>query len=675
MNRIGEMAIEELSINTIRTLAMDTVQKANSGHPGTAMALAPLAYVLWTRFLRFNPVNPQWPNRDRFVLSAGHTSALLYAMLYLSGYDLSLEEINNFRQWGSKTPGHPEYGATPGVETTTGPLGQGCMVAAGMAMAEAHLGAVYNRRGHDIVDHFTYVVCSDGDLMEGASHEAASLAGHLGLGKLIYFYDDNHITIEGDTSLAYSENVARRFEAYDWHVQDVGDRANDLDVLTGAIENAQNNRAQPSLIILRSHIAYGAPNLQDTPEAHGAPLGKDEIRLAKRFYGWPEDEDFLVPDRVRAHMQQGARDRGQIFEVEWQTRFDSYRKSCPELAGQFEAALEGTLPEGWDADIPQFRASDGPMATRSASGQVINAIDDSVPWLVGGSADLAPSTNTLIKSSGYFQKGEYFHRNIAWGVREHVMCAASCGMALHGGVRPFAATFFAFSDYARPAIRLAALMEIPVVYVMTHDSIGLGEDGPTHQPIEHLASLRAVPHLCIIRPADANEAAHAWRVALMRKEGPTMLVLSRQKLPVLPGTCGTGAEGVRRGAYILSKERGGSPDLLLIASGSEVQLILEAQEMLAADGIDSRVVSMPSWELFRDQAQPYRDEVLPPVVTARLAVEAGASQGWGEWIGTGGVLGIDKFGASAPCRETFRHYGMTAGAVVDEAKLIVNKTD
>jgi transketolase len=669
------MTIEERSINTIRTLAMDAVEKAKSGHPGTAMALAPLAYVLWTRFLRFNPANPRWFNRDRFVLSNGHASMLLYAVLHLSGYDLSLEDIRNFRQWGSKTPGHPEYDLVPGVETTTGPLGQGCMVGVGMAMAEAHLGALYNRPGHEIVDHATYVLCGDGDLMEGASHEAASMAGHLGLGKLIYLYDDNRITIEGSTELTYSEDVARRFESYDWHVQDIGDRANDLDALTRAIRTARDTPTHPSLIIIRSHIGYGAPNLQDTPEAHGAPLGVEEIKLTKRFYRWPEDEHFLVPDSVREHMQQPSQSRGAALEKEWLERFDAYRKDHPGLAAQFDAALKSELPAGWDGDIPTFQPDDGPMATRSASGKIINALSSRVPWLVGGSADLAPSTNTLIKDSGYLQKGDYLHRNVAWGIREHVMCAASCGMALHGGVRPFGATFFVFSDYARPAIRLAALMKTPVIYVMTHDSIGIGEDGPTHQPVEHLPSLRAMPNLCVIRPADANETAQAWRIALARQDGPTMIVLSRQKLPILAGSDHVGAPGAKCGAYVLSREGSATPDIILIASGSEVQLILEAQERLAVAGIEARVVSMPSWELFRQQPQRYRDEVLPPAVTDRLAVEAGSSQGWREWIGSGSTLGIDDFGASAPAGDIFKHYGMTVEAVVSKAIQIVNKTD
>ncbi len=515
MDQLNKMSIEDLSINTIRTLSMDGVQKANSGHPGTPMALAPLAYVLWNQFLQFNPDNPQWFNRDRFILSNGHASMLIYAMLYLTGYHLSLEDLKNFRQWESKTPGHPEYRLTPGVETTTGPLSQGFMNGVGMAMAEAFLAARYNQDGFRIIDHFTYAFCSDGDLMEGGSHEAASLAGHLGLGKLIYFYDDNLITIEGKTDLTYSDDVARRFEAYHWHVQDVGDQVNRLDILSRAIEEARQVTDKPSLIMVRSHIGYGSPNMQDTPEAHGSPLGDEEIRLTKKFYGWPEEEKFLVPDEVLRHMQDPGR-RGRQQENGWNKLFAGYRKDFPELARELEMAIEGKLPPDWDQGIPVFDAAKTAMATRSASGKVINAFAGRIPWLLGGSGDLSPSTKTLIEGSGYFGKKDYHQRNIAWGIREHAMCAAASGLALHGAIRPFVATFFVFTDYARPAIRLAALMELPVIYVMTHDSIGLGEDGPTHQPVEHLASLRAMPNLCLIRPADANETAWAWRAAMNR---------------------------------------------------------------------------------------------------------------------------------------------------------------
>jgi len=665
--------LDPLCVNTIRTLAMDAVQKANSGHPGAPMALAPLAYVLWTKIMRYHPRNPSWFNRDRFVLSAGHASMLQYAMLFLTGYDVSLDDIKNFRQWGSKTPGHPEYGVIPGVETTTGPLGQGFMNAVGMAMAEAHLAAVFNREGHSIVDHYTYAICSDGDLMEGASHEAASLAGHLGLGKIIFVYDDNHISIEGPTELTYSDDVAKRFASYHWHVQNLGESADDLKALARALRKAQRERERPSLIIVRSHIGYGSPHRQDTREAHGEPLGEDEVKLTKRFYGWPEEEKFLVPEAALAHMRKAVR-RGKRLETQWNEKFAAYKTAYPELAEQFEAVLRGDLPAGWDANIPQFNPADGAMATRAASGKVLNAFAEKVPSLMGGSADLSPSTRTLIRQSGYFKKAEYGNRNIAWGVREHAMCGCSSGMALHGGVRPYTATFFVFTDYARPSMRLAAMMELPVIYVMTHDSIGIGEDGPTHQPIEHLASLRVIPNVCVIRPADANETACAWRAAMMRKHGPTVLVLTRQNLPTLDRSRLASPEGVLKGAYVLSKEQAAGPDVLLIASGSEVQLILTAQEKLAGEGIRARVVSMPSWELFREQPQSYRDEVLPPEVKARLAVEAGSPMGWRDWVGDGGdIIAIEKFGASAPYKELFKQYGFTVENVVERAKKLVGK--
>ncbi|HXU94181.1 MAG TPA: transketolase [Gallionella sp.] len=669
-NTLDSMPIDWLCINTMRTLAMDAVQQANSGHPGTPMALAPAGYVLWTRLLRHNPANPHWFNRDRFVLSAGHASMLLYSLLHLTGYELSLDEIRNFRQWGSRTPGHTEHGLTPGVEVTAGPLGQGLMNAVGMAMAEAHLAAVFNRAGHDIVDHHTYVFCSDGDLMEGASHEAASLAGHLGLGKLIVLYDDNHITIEGSTALAYSDDVAKRFEGYHWHVQNLGEAANDLDALECGFANAFDEKERPSLIIVRSHIAYGAPHAHDTAKAHGAPLGEEEVGATKDFYGWPHDAKFLVPQNALAHMRQ-ALAKGDAQESAWQQKFAAYRKAYPELAAQFEAALDGTPPAGWEEAIPHFSPQDGPMATRVASGKVLNGIAGSIPWLMGGSGDLAPSTDTLLKDSGDFEKGNYHNRNLHWGIREHVMCAASSGMALHGGIRPFAATFLIFTDYARPAIRLAAMTGLPVIYVMTHDSIGLGEDGPTHQPVEHLASLRAMPNMCLIRPADANEVAYAWRAAISRMEGPTLLALTRQALPIFDRTKLAGAEGVLRGAYILSREKGDRPDIILMASGSEVQLVLEAQGKLGAEGIDARVVSMPSFELFRSQPADYRDEVLPPSVTSRLAVEAATRFGWCEWVNHGGMIGVDRYGASAPYRQTFKHLGLTVDNVVEKAKRVL----
>jgi transketolase len=596
---------------------------------------------------------------------------LQYAILHLVGYDLVLDELRNFRQWGSKTPGHPEYGITPGVEVTTGPLGQGTMNAVGMAMAEAHLAAVFNRPDHTIVDHYTYVLCGDGDFMEGASHEAASLAGHLGLGKLIYIYDDNRISIEGPTDLTYSDDVARRFAGYQWHVQNIGDAGNDVQAMSAALDAAKAERDRPSLIMVQTHIGYGSPTLQDRPEAHGAPLGVEEIVRTKQVYGWPEQETFLVPERVLEHMRQAV-PRGEALEQEWQERFAAYKAAYPEAAEQFEAALHGALPAGWDETIPTFTPDDGPVATRAVSGKVLNAFAAKVPWLVGGSADLAPSTNSLLTQSAYFRRGHYAERNIAWGVREHAMCGCGTGMALHGGVRPYAATFFVFTDYARPAIRLAALMQQPVIYIMTHDSIGLGEDGPTHQPIEQLASLRALPHLCILRPADANEVAYAWRVAMQRRHGPTMLVLTRQGLPIFDRMQVASAAGVMKGAYVLAKEQGARPRLILLGSGSEVQLLLEAQQVLAAADIDARVVSMPSWELFREQPQAYRDAVLPPQVLLRLAVEAGSPLGWHEWVGAAGdIVGITTFGASAPAKELFAQYGFTVEHVVERAKQLV----
>lgn len=663
--------IETLSINTIRTLSMDAVQQANSGHPGTPMALAPLAYVLWQRILRYNPRNPAWFNRDRFVLSAGHASMLQYAILHLTGYDLSLDDLKNFRQWGSRTPGHPEFGHTPGIETTTGPLGQGIMNSVGMAMAEAHLAAVFNRPGHTIIDHCTYAICGDGDLMEGASHEAASLAGHLGLGKLICIFDDNHITIEGSTALSCSDSAVSRFEGYGWHVVNLGDKANDLETLTAALTTARSETERPSLIILRSHIGYGAPHRQDTPAAHGEPLGEDEIRLAKQFYGWPEEEKFLVPEEVRTHLGEAV-ERGKVLEAGWNCCFETYRKKYPELAEAFLAALAGELPAGWDDDLPVFSPEKGALATRAASGTVLNAVAAKVPWLVGGSADLSPSTKTLIAGSGYLAKGSYGERNIAWGIREHAMCACASGMALHGGVRPFGATFFVFTDYARPAIRLAALMGLPVIYVMTHDSIGVGEDGPTHQPVEHLASLRAMPNLCIIRPADANETTDAWRAAMERRNGPTMLVLTRQNLPILDRNSVAPDQSVCKGGYILSREKGPRLDIILLASGSEVHLIRSAQNALAMANIAARVVSMPSWELFREQPREYRDAVLPPTVTTRLSVEAGSSFGWREWVGDrGAIIAMDRFGASAPAGEIFKQLGFTVENVVTTARKLV----
>jgi len=664
------MNINDKCIDTIRCLAMDAVQKANSGHPGTPMALAPAAFALWMDHLHFNPKNPNWLNRDRFVLSNGHASLLQYAILHLCGYAISLDDIKNFRQWHSNTPGHPEHGLTPGIETTTGPLGQGIMTAVGMAMAEAHLAAIFNKE-EKIIDHYTYVFCSDGDMMEGASHEAASIAGYLGLGKLICLFDNNNITIEGKATLSCSDDVVKRFEGYHWHVQEVGD-GNDVQAISAAFAKAKEVTDKPSIIVLKTHIAYGSPNKQDTSEAHGSPLGEEEIKLTKKFYGWPEDAKFLVPEEVKKHMGTMVA-KGEQWEKEWDLMLENYKKNNPELSQQLQNYLKQELPKNWDEQIPHYTAEDGPKATREVNSAFINAVADRLPWLIGGSGDLEPSTLTLIKNSGYFAKGNYQNRNIAWGIREHCMCAASSGLALHEGIRVFASTFFIFTDYARPAIRLACIMELPVIYVMTHDSIGLGEDGTTHQPVEHLASFRAMPHMCLIRPADANETTYAWRAAIKRKDGPTMLVLSRQKLPIFDRKELANANGTLKGAYVLSAAQKNQPDAVLIATGSEVHLILEAQKTLLKESIDVSVVSMPSWEIFRNQDSSYRDTVLPPSCKVRLAVEAGSTQGWEEWVGEAGtVIGMTTFGSSAPAKELFEHYGFTVENIVNKTKEMIS---
>jgi len=671
MKNLDNMSIDELAINTIRTLSMDAVEKASSGHPGTPMAMAPLAYLLYKNVLKHNPNNPEWFNRDRFILSAGHASMLLYSVLHLCGYDVSLDDLKNFRQLESITPGHPEFAETPGVETTTGPLGQGISNSVGMAIAEAHLAATYNRGDFNIIDHYTYALCSDGDLMEGVSHEAASVAGHFKLGKLVWFYDDNHISIEGQTELTYSDDVPKRFEGHHWHVIDLGEKANDLEALGKAIEEAKAETDRPSLIVIRSHIGYGAPNLQDTNTAHGSPLGEDEVKAAKKFYGWPEDEHFLIPDGVMDHMTDVI-DKGKRAEDEWNSMFASYKKNYPELAEQLQAAIAKRLPEGWDSDLPAYTPDKGVQATRSIGGEVMNAISEKVPFLIGGAADLNPSTKTFLKNSDYFSADAYENKNIPWGVREFIMAGASSGIALHGGLRPFASTFYIFTDYARPAIRLAAIMRLPVIYIMTHDSVGVGEDGPTHQPVEHLASFRAMPRMTAIRPADANEVTEAWRVAMQNTAGPTMLVMTRQKLPIFDRTKAASAKGVAKGAYVLSKEKGAQADIILIGSGSEVQLLLEAQEELANDNIDARVVSMPSWELFRKQDDDYKTSVLPPQVKKRLAVEAGSTQGWCEWVGDqGDVIGMHTFGASGPYKNVLPHFGFSVENVVKRSKALL----
>jgi transketolase len=668
----GQDALDQLCINTIRMLAVDAVQKANSGHPGMPMGAAPMAYALWTRFLKHNPANPRWPDRDRFVLSAGHGSMLLYSLLHLTGYDLSLEEVKNFRQWESKTPGHPESYLAPGVETTTGPLGQGFTNGVGMAIAERFLAAHFNRPGHTIVDHCTYGIVSDGDLMEGISHEAASLAGHLRLGKLIYLYDDNRISIEGSTDLAFTEDRAARFAAYRWHVQQVDD-GNDVEAITRAIRVAQEEAEHPSLILVRTHIGYGSPNKQDKAAAHGEPLGADEVRLTKENLGWPLEPTFLIPSEALARFRQALQE-GEKRETEWNARFQSYEKEYPELAEEWKRAMSDELPAGWDKGIPVFPADAKGMATRVASGTVLNAIAPDLPTLIGGSADLAPSTKTLIKDADDFRAGHYGQRNMHFGVREHAMGGILSGMALHDGVIPYGATFLIFSDYMRPTIRLAAMMGLKVIYVFTHDSIGLGEDGPTHQPIEQLAALRAIPDLIVIRPADANETAEAWRFAIEHKSGPIALALTRQNLPTLDRAKYTPANGLSRGAYILSDTEGERPDVILIASGSEVHVALEAAEKIRERGTSVRVVNMTSWELFNKQPDDYRDRVLPPETGARVAIEAGVTQGWHRYVGDRGeVIGIDHFGASAPYKVLFEKFGLTADRVVEKALELIGK--
>jgi transketolase len=665
-----DTSLDQLCINTIRTLAMDAVQRADSGHPGTPMALAPLAYVLWQRHLRFNPANPDWFGRDRFVLSAGHACMLLYAVLYLTGYDLSLDDLKQFRQWGSRTPGHSEHGLTPGVEATTGPLGQGVGNAVGMALAAAHLAQLFNRPGHEIVEHCTYFLASDGDLMEGLSHEACSLAGHLKLGRLIGIYDDNRITIDGKTDLTFSDDTAKRFESYGWHVERVQD-GNDLGALDAALAAGRRVADRPSLIMVRTHIAYGSPHKQDTAEAHGAPLGEDEVKLTKQRLGWPSLEPFHVPDEALAQWRL-ARGRGSRLEAEWRQKHDAYRRAFPELAAELERRLAGRLPEGWESALPVFTSKDA-QATRVASGKALNAIAATLPELIGGSADLAGSTNVVFKNGGDVAAGNWSARNVHFGVREHAMGAILNGLGLHGGVRPVGSTFLIFSDYMRPSIRLAALCDLPVIYVFTHDSIGLGEDGPTHQPIEQLASLRAIPNLVVIRPADPAETIEAWRAAVLRRDGPVALVLTRQKVAALDRTKYAPANGLRLGAYVLADPPGGKPSLLLLATGSEVDLALGAYQRLTGEGVAARVVSMPSMELFARQPREYQDAVLPPSVGARLAVEAAGPQPWYRWVGDrGAVLGIERFGASAPYQRIYQELGLTVENVVTRAKELLS---
>jgi transketolase len=662
--------LQKKAINTIRFLSADAVQKANSGHPGLPMGDAALAYTLWTRYLHFNPANPLWPNRDRFVLSGGHGSMLLYSLLFLTGYDLPLSELENFRQWGSRTPGHPEYGHTPGVEVTTGPLGQGFGNGVGMAIASAHLAAVFNRPGFDVIDHWIYAIVTDGDLMEGVSSEAASLAGHLKLGRLIYLYDNNHISIDGNTSIAFTEDRVARFAAYDWHVQTVED-GNDVGAVDRAIQAARQD-PRPSLIAVHTHIGYGLPTRQDTEKAHGEAPGDEELDGAKKKLGWPLSPRFLVPEDVLAHYRQ-ALPRGEKLEAEWNDLMDRYRKAYPDLAAELDRRLAGNLPDDWDRDLPEFPADAKGMATRASSGKVLNKLAQHIPELIGGSADLTPSNKTWIDGSPSFQPESPQGRNFHFGVREHGMGAIVNGMSVHGGVIPYGGTFLVFSDYMRPAIRLSALSQYPSIWVYTHDSIGLGEDGPTHQPIEHLAALRAIPHLVTIRPADANEVREAWQVAIQRRHGPTALIFSRQNTPTLDRNVYAPAEGLRRGAYVLADLGDGEPELILMASGTEVSLIVEAGARLAAEGIGVRLVSFPSWELFESQEQSYRQSVLLPAVKARLAVEAGVAQGWERWVGEGGAtITLDRFGASAPYERIYQEFGFTAEHVVEKSLKLIH---
>lgn len=684
----GPHSQDQLAINTIRTLSIDAVQKANSGHPGLPLGAAPMAYVLWTRFLRHNPRNPHWSDRDRFVLSAGHGSALLYTLLYLTGYDLSLEDLKSFRQWGSRTPGHPEYRLTPGVEMTTGPLGQGFAHGVGEALAEAHLAATYNRDEHRVVDHYTYALASDGDLMEGVSSEAASLAGHFRLGKLIYLYDQNLVTLSGGTSLTFEDDVVKRFESVGWQVLTVSD-GNDLDAIQHAIEEARAETGRPSLIAVRTILGYGSPHKAGTFAAHGSPLGVDEVAATKQALGWPYAEPFTVPDEARHHFLESI-ERGAKLEEEWSDRFEAYKQAYPDLAAQFERTQSGALPPDWDAHLPTFTPQDGNLATRSSGARVINAVAQALPELIGGSADLNPSTDTALKDAGDFQSGDdqpadrqgavggvwgYAGRNVSYGVREHAMGGITDGLAYHGGLIPFSATFFAFTDYMRPPMRLAALSELGSIFVFTHDSIGLGEDGPTHQPVEQLAGLRSMPGMVVFRPADANEVVEGWRVAIERRHGPTTLVLSRQAVPTFDRAVFAPAEGARRGAYVLVDAPSHMPQVILIATGTEVSLAVEARDLLARTepDVQVRVVSMPSWELFSEQPIDYRQAVLPPSVRARVAIEAASSFGWERWVGdAGAVLAVDRFGASAPGPEVYKHLGFTPEGIVDRVHAVLS---
>ncbi|WP_368504131.1 transketolase [Alkalihalophilus sp. As8PL] len=661
--------VELKAINTIRTLSIDSIEKANSGHPGMPMGAAPMAFSLWTKYMNHNPANPDWANRDRFVLSAGHGSMLLYSLLHLTGYDVSLEDLQSFRQWGSKTPGHPEFGHTPGVEATTGPLGQGVAMAVGMAMAERHLASTYNREGYNIVDHYTYSICGDGDLMEGVSAEAASLAGHLKLGRLVVMYDSNDISLDGELNRSFSESVEDRYKAYGWQVIRVED-GTDIDEINRAVELAKTDD-RPTLIEVKTVIGYGSPNKSGKSASHGAPLGADEVKLTREAYKWEGDGDFFIPEDVKSFYE-SVKANGEKTEAEWNELFASYKEAHPELAAQFELANKGELPEGWDKEAPVYEVGSS-VATRSSGGEALNAFAKHIPQLIGGSADLASSNKTMMKDVGDFTRDDYSGRNVWFGVREFAMGAAVNGMALHGGVKVFGATFFVFSDYLRPAIRLSALMKLPVVYVFTHDSIAVGEDGPTHEPVEQLAALRAMPGLSVIRPGDSNEAVAAWKLAIESKDMPTALVLTRQNLATIEGTKDNAYEGVKKGAYVISKASG-EADLLLLATGSEVPLAVEAKDALEKEGIHASVVSMPSWDRFEAQPKSYKDEVISPNVKARLGIEMGSSLGWAKYVGDhGDVLAIDQFGASAPGERIMQEYGFTVENVVAKAKVLLNK--
>jgi transketolase len=664
--------IDMLSIDSIRTLSIDAIEKANSGHPGMPMGAAPMAYTLWTRYMNINPKNPEWFNRDRFVLSAGHGSMLLYSLLHLAGYDLSMEDIKQFRQWGSKTPGHPEFGHTAGVDATTGPLGQGIAMAVGMAMAERHLAAVYNKDNYNIVDHYTYSICGDGDLMEGVSAEAASLAAHLKLGKMIVLYDSNDISLDGDLNKSFSESVEGRFKAYGWQYIRVED-GNNLDEIAKAIEEAKTDADRPTMIEVKTIIGYGSPNLSGKSDVHGAPLGADELKLTKEAYKWTFEEDFHVPSEVYDHFKQQIADKGEQTEQAWNEQFSQYKREYPELGAQLEKAIKGELVDGWDKDIPVYEEGKS-LASRASSGEALNGIAKNLPYLIGGSADLAGSNKTMIKGTGDFFPGSFEGRNIWFGVREFAMGAAMNGMALHGGLKVFGGTFFVFSDYLKPAIRLAALMGLPVTFVFTHDSIAVGEDGPTHEPVEQLAGLRAMPNLSVIRPADGNETAAAWKLAVESTKNPTALVLTRQNLPTIKDTDKNAYEGVSKGAYVISPAGKETADALILAAGSEVGLAVKAQEALASEGIDVAVVSMPAWDRFEQQSKEYKESVIPKSVKKRLGIEMGSSLGWHRYVGDEGeVLAIDTFGASAPGEKIMEEYGFSVNNVVARVKALIEQ--